>query len=609
MPSSTFQATVMHWNVLARYLGRNTNPWFLHGIQLDRERRSAVMRKYAEWDPRRGTARYAGWPSYVEGILTPSESARVEAVDAQYFAWERRFPQIVRRLESERADVVSLVELDEYDALRRRLAAEYDSAFAPRPRPVSKDGCAIFWRRSEFSCLATKSVVFQDRSALLVLLQPCGRHVAHLPSIIFASTHLARDSDTKAGSRDAVRARQLLVFASTLRAFALESGPSADLQTPVVLCGDLNATSLAKLQGTALASALLGGVKVHPFLFQTQPLMRRGSTSFTELRDVRIDTILYSSSRLDADAYVTQRGESHAAGGHNGAHIPDADTPSDHYPLLARLGLKTPEHRRFAALTRWWSTVVRPTGPSSPPLPPPQRPATLVPPSSGSQPKPSSPSPAAVAAADNTEAPDERHLHHQAWLLDVQMDAEELAVAYQALDRDGDGAVSERDAFDSLVALDLLPSWPAAHRREVARSAACRDFADFCALYYMVHPTAAQCATEAFDQIDQNPRDGFVTLDEVEHFFESFVHVPMHGDAARRTFDDAATRGFCVDGRAAMDRAGFQAFLGARFVELAFEPQLAHVIIARMRAATASGATPLTAPRSVADADSQHIRR
>ena len=72
--------------------------------------------------------------------------------------------------------------------------------------------------------------------------------------------------------------------------------------SPVVLAGDLNATSFQKLRGIANAVTLLLGSehagRLHPFAFDCKELPGHIKTSVTAARDVRIDALLYQSQRL-----------------------------------------------------------------------------------------------------------------------------------------------------------------------------------------------------------------------------------------------------------------------------------------------------------------------
>ena len=69
--------SLAQYNILASYLGRNTEPWFLYGADVDAERRGAILKKFYERDSD-GKIKNAGWPAYVKGLLTAEEIARVE---------------------------------------------------------------------------------------------------------------------------------------------------------------------------------------------------------------------------------------------------------------------------------------------------------------------------------------------------------------------------------------------------------------------------------------------------------------------------------------------------------------------------------------------------
>lgn len=147
-------------------------------------------------------------------MLTEPQIQEIQHVDAAFFAWPSRFEKIQKILSQlSDTDVISLVELDCYEDLARHLDGfGYDGAFSRRPRLISKDGCGLFWKRSQFSLIRKsrfnyvdpRSQPKKDRCALLVLLQ----HVETKQPFLFASTHLARDVMDQP-PKDSERARQL----------------------------------------------------------------------------------------------------------------------------------------------------------------------------------------------------------------------------------------------------------------------------------------------------------------------------------------------------------------------------------------------------------------
>jgi hypothetical protein len=93
------------------------------------------MAKFYERDGVTGQLANAGWPTYVRGILSAEEQAAVEAVDQQHFAWEQRRGRVLETIRGMDADLLSLVELDDYDFFAGELdALGYSSLWHKRPR-------------------------------------------------------------------------------------------------------------------------------------------------------------------------------------------------------------------------------------------------------------------------------------------------------------------------------------------------------------------------------------------------------------------------------------------------------------------------------------------
>ena len=65
----------------------------------------------------------------------------------------------------QKADVISLVELDQYEEFfrPRMLESGYESVWCKRPRAASADGCGIFWHSGVFSCAAHDHMEFINR--------------------------------------------------------------------------------------------------------------------------------------------------------------------------------------------------------------------------------------------------------------------------------------------------------------------------------------------------------------------------------------------------------------------------------------------------------------
>lgn len=215
------------------------------------ELREQILLKFYE-KAEHGEYLNAGWPNYVKGLLTSEEIEAVENFHRRFFLWEVRFPRIIDMLTSSNADIISLVELDEYDAFAEALS-DWDSVFRKRPRRSSKDGCGVFWRRTKFQLGASEGFDFvdredtgqtlKDRTCLLVLL----RFVASPASkVLVISTHLARNPECP--NQTKVRARQTAQLMRHLTDFAHRN--KAD-EAPVILMGDLNAQHFGEIRGIA----------------------------------------------------------------------------------------------------------------------------------------------------------------------------------------------------------------------------------------------------------------------------------------------------------------------------------------------------------------------
>ena len=337
--------SIAQYNILAGYLGNNMEPWFLYGVDMPAERRDAICKKHVEKDAE-GKYVNVGWPNYVKGILTDDEIATVEAVHARDFAWDARKHQLMATIRELDADVLSLVECDHFeDFFKAELwALGYDTMWSKRPRPNSDDGCCIAWKRHLFVVDAPTAVeeyvdrydaatnkTYKDRIALLVLLRLKGTS----QSVLVVSTHLTRNPEDP--KMDSLRAKQIGQVLRRITTFTAEQ--ACTQHTPVVLAGDLNATSFQKLRGIANAVTLMvdddANAKLHPFTFDCKEVPT-GKTSVTAARDVRIDALLFQSQKLmlvDSKPAKQLR-----------TPIPDSENPSDRAQRrsLAPLPTRTP---------------------------------------------------------------------------------------------------------------------------------------------------------------------------------------------------------------------------------------------------------------------------
>ncbi|KAH9259667.1 hypothetical protein BASA81_002089 [Batrachochytrium salamandrivorans] len=514
---------VLHWNLLAGYLGRNTNPWFLHGIALQPSQRKAIFQNYYARDMQTNKLMNPGWPKYVQDVLSPEQIQTIQDQDRTLFAWPTRFAKIKRILAQPKhqAEVISLVELDCFEEMRDFLQQfGYVGEFSRRPRPVSKDGCGLFWKQSEFTLMRKSRITYRDRStpkqdrcALLVLL----RHTRSQQPFLFASTHLARDVFGEP-PKDNERARQLGELCQHIRDFTLGEEEKEDIAC--VVCGDVNSNSLDRLAGLCQVSTLLSSSKLrlHPFIFNSQAVHVPGQlTTLTESRRARIDAILFSAHLLQSQT-VKFDDEIEFA---KQTIAPNLIIPSDHFPLLTKMELIPRTNRVENAVKKWWSAVFK--------------------------------SKHAEALSD--------------WEAETYLDFFELDLAFQHICAFPGGTYIDLD--DAIASLARLGK--RGDTNSILASLFTRpiDFTEFCALYFLAHPICERCAEFAFDYMDTSPRNGYINFEEMHEFVLKYERSAVEGDAAE-LFRDAEKRGLVEHGLG-LSRKQFKTLLAVRYVEKMFQ--------------------------------------
>jgi len=185
---------------------------------------------------------------------------------------------------------------------------------------------------------------YKDRIALVALL----RFIGSEQRVVIVSTHLTRNPEDP--KMDALRAKQIGQVLRKITEFTVANKCFDD--TPVVLAGDLNATSFQKLRGIANAVTLLLGSEhagaLHPFAFDCKELPT-GKTSVTAARDVRIDALLYQSQRL---ILTDSRKAPNLA-----EPIPNKVHPSDHIPIMATFEVRSALSHHQMCARSWFNTV------------------------------------------------------------------------------------------------------------------------------------------------------------------------------------------------------------------------------------------------------------
>lgn len=359
--SSSTPFTVVQYNILAGYLGQNTAPWFLYGGNITTEKRARIFEKFYSRDAQTGELLYAGWPKYVDGILTAAEQSEIERIDQERFDWLPRRQRVLNTIVNMDADLLSLVELDDYETFfKPRLAAMgYSSLWHKRPRPTSQDGCGVFWKEGVFDLIAFDTLDYvdsvlpcgqqrKDRSAAIALLRFTG---GERQEILFVSTHLARNPEDPA--QDRLRTRQVAQLLYHLEQFAAAHNATA---APVILTGDLNATKFTQMRVFLAAVSALTRAKgehaataLHPCVWGLRDVPSR-ATSVTGSRSLRIDALFYQPNEvklLDISMLPALS-----------SPIPDGIHPSDHLPVKAKFRMRSVIERMESAARSWILAVL-----------------------------------------------------------------------------------------------------------------------------------------------------------------------------------------------------------------------------------------------------------
>jgi len=345
--------TVLQYNILARYLGSNMQPWLLYGPDISEERRERVMAKFQEKDVE-GNLVNKGWPDYAKGILSEDEIRQVEEVHNRFFDWSVRRDKLLKEVQSSNCDIIAMEEMDEYEDFQEALSKDYIGLFRKRPRKSSKDGCAVFWRRTKFELVDSEGFDFvdrtdktgtalKDRTCLLVLLRwATQRYGRHESRVLVLCTHLARNPEDP--SQTKVRARQAAQLMKHLTEFATRH---AAIEVPVVLMGDLNAQHFGEVRGIARTVFQVSGHPCHNFLFRCADVPT-GPTSVTDMRKVRIDAVMFQPKHLKVLGIHVP---------HLTGKIPDEVHPSDHVAVRVKFEVKA-DHLKMQECARSWLECV-----------------------------------------------------------------------------------------------------------------------------------------------------------------------------------------------------------------------------------------------------------
>lgn len=355
---SAMPLVVMQYNILAKYLGSNFEPWFLYGGDLGTPTKAAAREEqgkrvnaianertpdgkawknpsFAKWletcvtftDSSATVADKEGCGVYKD-VFTTAELAAIRNYELAHFNWEARKPKLLKQLTDGRADIISLVELDEASKAEGvsvpLFASElrdlgYDHVFVKRPRASSADGCGVFFKRDRFTLVKHEGVVYDDNDRIAILVMLTDRLTQR--SVVVVSTHLMREPDVE--RQEAVRVLEIAKLGTAIAAFA------ADDRIPVIVAGDFNAVPT----GAAFAKMKELGFKTTVYKESFATSEAEECTSKTLQRNVWIDYVWFRGVGRIADPPMA------VADCRGGAEKvwPNAAEGSDHVPIIGKL--------------------------------------------------------------------------------------------------------------------------------------------------------------------------------------------------------------------------------------------------------------------------------
>jgi len=150
------------YNILAGYLGSNTQPWFLYGAGINATQRAEIMKAFYQ---KVGNEYIHNFNDGFDGLLNDETKAAIAKFEKEAFEWDSRKMRLVQEMKRDKPHLLTLEELDNFDFFEAELKnAGYEGIWTKRPRKNSYDGNAIFFDPQRFKLLKTRSHVLSDLS-------------------------------------------------------------------------------------------------------------------------------------------------------------------------------------------------------------------------------------------------------------------------------------------------------------------------------------------------------------------------------------------------------------------------------------------------------------
>ncbi|XP_071769706.2 nocturnin isoform X1 [Centroberyx gerrardi] len=264
--------------------------------------------------------------------------------------WQERKYLILEEILTYRPDILCLQEVDHYyDTFQPIMASlGYHSTFLAKPwspcldveRNNGPDGCALFYRRSRFSLLATahlrlSAMMLPTNQVAIVQTLRCrttGRQLC------VAVTHLKARSGW-----ERLRSAQGADLLQNLRSITSRGGEAGQSTVPLIVCGDFNAEPSEDVY-RRFSSSPLGLDSAYKLLSsdgQTEPAYTTWKIRPSGESCSTLDYIWYSHDALSVETLLDLPTEEQIGPD----RLPSYHYPSDHLSLLCDVSFREQPHR------------------------------------------------------------------------------------------------------------------------------------------------------------------------------------------------------------------------------------------------------------------------